>query len=110
MARPRSALASVLVSVLTLLPRNDPTVRRTIRDVVVLQFEGLTRIALVAFSDTILGLDQQTIAHDRHAMDLTDNTRWSPSCTLGCSDFGVVVHCERSARGARDRAESRGRP
>jgi hypothetical protein len=29
----------------------------------------LTRIALVALSDAILVLDQQTVAHDRHGMD-----------------------------------------
>ena len=33
---------------------------------VVLQFEGLTRIALVALPDAVLGLDQQTVAHHRH--------------------------------------------
>jgi hypothetical protein len=66
-----SALASVLFSVLGLSPGNDPAVRGAISVVVVLQFEGLTRIALVALSGAILGLDQQTIAHDRHAVDPT---------------------------------------
>ena len=69
MARPRLALASVLFAIFGLSPGDDPVVRRTIREVVVLQFEGLTRIALVALSDAILGLDQQTVAHDRHGMD-----------------------------------------
>ncbi len=78
MARPRSALASVLFSIFGLSPGNDPAVRRTIREVVVLQFEGLTRIALVALSDAILGLDQQTVAHDRHGMDPTDNMARQP--------------------------------
>ena len=40
--------------------------RCTIRRVVVLQFEGLTRIALVALAAAVLGLDQQTVAHHRH--------------------------------------------
>jgi hypothetical protein len=54
------------------LPRGyDPAVRCTIREVVVLQFEGLTPIALVALADAVLGLDQQTIAHNCHGMDLT---------------------------------------
>jgi hypothetical protein len=78
MARPRSALASVLFSIFGLSPGNDPAVRRTIREVVVLQFEGLARIALVALSDAIFGLDQQTVAHDRHGMDPTDNMARRP--------------------------------
>jgi hypothetical protein len=40
--------------------RYDSAVRCTIRRVVVLQFEGLTRIALVALAAAVLGLDQQT--------------------------------------------------
>jgi hypothetical protein len=35
----------------------DSAVRCTIRRVVVLQFEGLTRIALVALAAAVLGLD-----------------------------------------------------
>jgi len=46
-------------------------VRCTIRRVVVLKFEGLTRIALVALAAAVLGLDQQTVAHHRHGIDLT---------------------------------------
>jgi hypothetical protein len=78
MARPRSALASVLFLSLGLPSRYDSAVRCTIRRVVVLQFEGLTRIALVALSDAVLGLDQQTVAHDRHGMDPTDNMARRP--------------------------------
>src|SRR4029453_13259758 len=65
-ARPRSALASVLFRILALPSRYDSAVRCTIRRVVVLQFEGLTRIALVALAAAVLGLDQQTLAHHRH--------------------------------------------
>jgi hypothetical protein len=61
-----SALASVLLIVFGLPLGYDAAMRCTIRGVVVLQFEGLTAIALVAFADTVLGLDQQTIAHDGH--------------------------------------------
>jgi hypothetical protein len=70
-ARLRSALASVLFPILGLPARYDSAVRRTIRRVVVPQFERLTRIALVALPDAVLGLDQQTIAHHRHGMDRT---------------------------------------
>ena len=65
-ARPRSAFASVLFRILALPSRYDSAVRCTIRRVVVLQFEGLTRIALVALAAAVLGLDQQTVAHHRH--------------------------------------------
>jgi len=76
MAQPRSALASVLFCGLGLPTRYDPAVRCTIRGVVVLQFEGLTRIALVALADAVLEFDEQTIAHDRHEMDLTADIAW----------------------------------
>jgi hypothetical protein len=38
----------------------------------------LTRIALVALADAILGLDQQTYAHDRHGTDGTAELRGKP--------------------------------
>jgi hypothetical protein len=56
-ARPRSAFASVLFRILGLPSLYDSAVRCTIRRVVVLQFEGLTRIALVALAAAVLGLD-----------------------------------------------------
>lgn len=76
MARPRSALASVLFCVLGLPTHYDPAVRCTIRGVVVLQLEGLTRIALVALADAVLEFDEQTIAHDRHEMEPTADIAW----------------------------------
>jgi len=72
----RSALASVLFCALGLPTRYDPAVRCTIRGVVVLQFEGLTRIVLVALAAAVLEFDEQTIAHDRHGMDLTADIAW----------------------------------
>jgi hypothetical protein len=91
----RSALTSVLFSIRVPPLGYDPAVGCTIRGIVIPQFEGLTRITLVAFADAILGLDQQTFAHDRHRMDgtaelrsentdgqgfLTSLTRTAPAC------------------------------
>lgn len=77
-----SALASVLFSILGLLLGYYSDVSCTIRRVIAVQFQGLTRITLVAHADAVLGLDQETIAHERHQIDLTGGIAWrrgSPS-------------------------------
>ena len=83
-ARPRSAFASVLFRILGLPSRYDSAVRCTIRRVVVLQFEGLTRIALVALAAAVLGLDQQTVAHHRHR-----NRSYGCYCTATLNTLAV---------------------
>jgi hypothetical protein len=58
----------------------------------------LTRIALVALPDAVLGLDQQTIAHHRHGMDFTAAIHGDPVEGSIASRLRVGQFAKRCAR------------